>query len=77
MSKLYNSIVTNLVEKIDLSMVALVTATLVIGIFLLNIIKLIVNRTVLNKSNKQTKMLINKLVSYTGFSILFIRNNFV
>ncbi len=72
MSKLYNSIVTNLVEKIDLSMVALVTATLVIGIFLLNIIKLIVNRTVLNKSNKQTKMLINKLVSYTGFSILFI-----
>lgn len=60
------------IKTLDLHKILLVLITLVIGLFLLKVIKLVINKFLISNKSKQSIMLINKLIGYLGFTFLFL-----
>jgi len=59
-------------KNLDLQKILFVVITFFVGLFILKLFKLIINKFFIKSKSKQFIMLFNKLSNYLGFSILFL-----
>jgi len=60
------------VKSLDIQKILLVVTTFLLGLFILKVIKIIINKFFIRTKSKQSVMLLNKLIGYLGFTFLFL-----
>jgi len=58
--------------NIDIKQILTVLITFILGMFIIRIIRVIINKSIEKSVNQQTKMLISKMVDYVGFAVLLM-----
>ena len=66
------SAVKDFISGISYSQALKILLILVVGIIIIRLIRILLIRTVFKKTNQQNKMLVGKLVNYSGFILLMI-----